>query len=149
MVPAASFLSIASQWMKPRIVCSSSGRCLWIFFSLWYLDNILSAVVYEDQVLSASPCLPSSSRSAVTFPGRFFPDRFTMLVRAFPNLELLAVGVAAWALPAACGGLRLPTQSWVLDSGRCSAVPHLAGWLQGSPLASLGWRVDRSSATLG
>jgi hypothetical protein len=105
------------------------GDVCGFFFSLWYLDSILSAVVYEDQVLSASPCLPSSSSSAVTFPGRFFPERFTMLVRAFPNLELLAVGVAACGLPAACG-LQLPKHSWLLDSERrlhwaAVAPPHI------------------------
>jgi len=40
-----------------------------------------------------------------------------MLVLAFPNLELLAVGVAACVLLAACG-LPLPKQSWVLYSER-------------------------------
>jgi hypothetical protein len=140
--------------MKPRIVCSSRGSCLWIFFSLWNLDSILSAVVYEDQVLSASPCLPSSSSSAVTLSGRFFPARFTILVLAFPNLELLAVGVAACVLPATCG-LRLPKQGCVLDSVRWlhwaarGAAEHHLGVCRDAIRLTGRRRLRSSSATLG
>ncbi len=45
--------------------------------------------------MSANPCLLNSSRSAVTFSGRFNADKSISLVLALPYLELLAEGVAA------------------------------------------------------
>jgi hypothetical protein len=44
MVPAESFLSLASQWINSKVVFSDSGSFLAFFLTIWNLENILSAV---------------------------------------------------------------------------------------------------------
>ncbi len=95
MEPAASFLTVTSQWINSKTVSCDRGSFLSSRFSLWNLDSILSAVVYVDQVLSAKLWRLISSKSAVTDDGSFKADRSTMLFLVFPYLELRADGVAA------------------------------------------------------